>query len=77
MTWFIMEKYLFYIPNGSSFGTIWVCTYNSTFWNVSTCNIDKGSCFAAPVVLFFFTYALLAVVYVSHVEDRFFNTPRV
>jgi hypothetical protein len=22
-------------------------------------------------------YALLAVVYVSHVEDRFFNTPRL
>jgi hypothetical protein len=29
------------------------------------------------VWLFFFTYALLAVVYVSHVEDRFFNTPRL
>jgi hypothetical protein len=27
------------------------------------------------VWLFFFTYALLAVVYVSHVEERFFNTP--
>jgi SAM-dependent methyltransferase len=26
---------------------------------------------------FFFTSALLAVVYVSHVEDRFFNTPRL
>jgi hypothetical protein len=25
--------------------------------------------------LFFFTYA--AVVYVSHIEDRFFNTPRL
>jgi hypothetical protein len=29
------------------------------------------------VWLFFFTFALLAVVYVSHVEDRFFNTPRL
>jgi hypothetical protein len=29
------------------------------------------------VWLFFFTYALLAVVYVSHVEDRSFNTPRL
>jgi hypothetical protein len=29
------------------------------------------------VWLFFFTYALLAVVYVSYVEDRFFNTPRL
>jgi hypothetical protein len=29
------------------------------------------------VWLFFFTHALLAVVYVSHVEDRFFNTPRL
>jgi hypothetical protein len=29
------------------------------------------------VWLFFFTYALLAVVCVSHVEDRFFNTPRL
>jgi hypothetical protein len=28
------------------------------------------------VWLFFYTYALLAVVYVSHVEDRFINTPR-
>jgi hypothetical protein len=28
------------------------------------------------VWLFFFTYAVLAVVYVSHVEDRFFNTHR-
>jgi hypothetical protein len=27
------------------------------------------------VWLFFFTYTLLAVVYVSHVEDRFLNTP--
>jgi hypothetical protein len=27
------------------------------------------------VWLFFFNYALLAVVYVSHAEDRFFNTP--
>jgi hypothetical protein len=29
------------------------------------------------VWLFFFTYALLTVVYVSYVEDRFFNTPRL
>jgi hypothetical protein len=29
------------------------------------------------VWLFCFTYALLAVVYVSHVEERFFNTPRL
>jgi hypothetical protein len=29
------------------------------------------------VWLFFFTYALLTVVYVSHVENRFFNTPRL
>jgi hypothetical protein len=29
------------------------------------------------VWLFFFTYALLAVVYVSHGKDRFFNTPRL
>jgi hypothetical protein len=29
------------------------------------------------VWLFFFTYALLAIVYVSHVEDRLFNTPRL
>jgi hypothetical protein len=29
------------------------------------------------VWLYFFTYALLAIVYVSHVEDRFFNTPRL
>jgi hypothetical protein len=27
--------------------------------------------------LFFFTYALLVVIYVSHVEDRSFNTPRL
>jgi hypothetical protein len=27
--------------------------------------------------LFFFTYALLAVVYVSHLDDRLFNTPRL
>jgi hypothetical protein len=26
---------------------------------------------------FFFTYALLVIVYVSHVEDRFVNTPRL
>jgi hypothetical protein len=26
---------------------------------------------------FFFTYALLALVYVSRVDDRFFNTPRL
>jgi hypothetical protein len=29
------------------------------------------------VWLTFFTYALLALVYVSYVEDRFFNTPRL
>jgi hypothetical protein len=29
------------------------------------------------VWLFFFSYALLAAVYVSHLEDRFFNTPRL
>jgi hypothetical protein len=29
------------------------------------------------VRLFFFTYALLAIVYVSHVKDGFFNTPRL
>jgi hypothetical protein len=29
------------------------------------------------VRLFSFTYALLAIVYVSHVEDRFFNNPRL
>jgi hypothetical protein len=27
--------------------------------------------------LFYFTYALLAVIYVSHVEHGFFNTPRL
>jgi hypothetical protein len=31
-----------------------------------------GNYFLLFVWLFFFTYALLAVVYVSHVEDRFF-----
>jgi glutamate-5-semialdehyde dehydrogenase len=35
-----------------------------------------SACNAAETLLlhrlFFFTYALLAVVYVSHVEDRFF-----
>jgi hypothetical protein len=34
-------------------------------------------CICSFVCLFFFTYALLAVVYVSHVEDRFVNTPRL
>jgi hypothetical protein len=29
------------------------------------------------VRLFYFIYALLAVVYVSHVEDRFFNSRRL
>jgi hypothetical protein len=29
------------------------------------------------VWLFFFTYVLLAVVYVSYVEDKFFNIPRL
>jgi hypothetical protein len=29
------------------------------------------------VWLFFFTYALLAIVYVSHVEGRFFSAPRL
>jgi hypothetical protein len=33
--------------------------------------------FLLLVWLFFFIYALLAVVYVSHEEDRFFNTPRL
>jgi hypothetical protein len=36
------------------------------------CYICSFSLFAW---LFFFTYALSVVVYVSHVEDRFFNTP--
>jgi ABC-type multidrug transport system fused ATPase/permease subunit len=36
-----------------------------------------GQCFLLFVWLFFFIYALLVVVYVSHVEDRFFNTPRL
>jgi hypothetical protein len=31
--------------------------------------------FLLSMWLFFFTYALLAVVYVSHVVDRFFYTP--
>jgi hypothetical protein len=29
------------------------------------------------VFLWLFFFTLLAVVYVSHVEDRFFNTPRL
>jgi hypothetical protein len=40
--------------------------------------IGQSICsFLLFVWLFFYTYALLAVVYVSHVEDRFFNTPRL
>jgi hypothetical protein len=34
-----------------------------------------GKLFIICVVLFLHLYALLAVVYVSHVEDRFFNIP--
>jgi long-subunit acyl-CoA synthetase (AMP-forming) len=41
----------------------------------------SGSCYICSFFIisvdFFFTYALLAVVYVSHVWDRFFNTPRL
>jgi proteasome lid subunit RPN8/RPN11 len=37
----------------------------------------SGVDMSTQVWLFFFTYTLLAEVYVSHVEDRFFNTPRL
>jgi hypothetical protein len=33
--------------------------------------------FSLFVWLIFFNYALFAIVYVSHVEDKFFNTPRL
>jgi hypothetical protein len=43
----------------------------------STLSISRSVAFLLFAWLFFFTYALLAVVYVSHVDDRFFNTPRL
>jgi hypothetical protein len=41
--------------------------------------VPIGATVGTPVGvwLFSFTYALLVVVYVSHAEDRFFNTPRL
>jgi hypothetical protein len=55
-----------------------VCTRND---NETINPQSTGYCyiysFLLFVWLFFFAYALFAVVYVSHVENRFFNTPRL
>jgi hypothetical protein len=66
-----------YIGN-STYTGIDIDTSNNADRDIgNSTSLGIGNNFLLFVWSFFFTYALLAVVYVSHVENRFLDTPRL